>query len=290
MTLLNYVQFRDLHLQSFNAVEPNGGWPARPAYSDLTDGGAYRIHGTERSPQDVHKEKRRWTLCAPNARALSDALGDLKNEIGFAGRLIGMTPDFLSLWTDAELLDVQTVGDARPLSGRMRGVGVPVETDFLLNTPSWYSETIERLYFSDIYDSSAESDMLLMDISGATPGTVVPMTWFIKGRARTGRITIRLTSGTGGGSGVTKLYLKNWTTGYTLQWDGTLPAGDELLITVNTKTITNDGADAYDELTLGAHTRWFELAPGINAVDVEIDDTATDDSTMLEVAYYPAYP
>lgn len=285
--VLTYVQFRDLHLQGFNAAEPNGGWPARAQYQDLAGDGAYRLMGSERSTRGTRTERRRWTLIAPSGSALSTAFGDLENEIGQFGRLVGVTPDFLSLWTDAELLNARALSAPRTIGGRMRGVGIEVETEFLLSLSDWYGETIERLYFSDIYDAADSGDLLMMKVMGATPGTVVPMTWFVKGRARTGRITIRLTGGSGS---VTKLYLKNWTTGYTLEWNGTLASGDDLLITVNTETITNDGADAYDELTLGAHTRWFELAPGVNDVDVEIDDSATDDSTVLEVAYYPAYP
>jgi hypothetical protein len=284
--LVQYVQFRDLYLQGFNAAEPNGGWPARALYQDLARDGAYRLNGTDRSSRDTRTEKRRWTLVAPDGPSLDVAFGALLNEIGNAGRLVGVTPDFLALWTDAELVNARAISAPRRVSGRMRGVGLEIETDFLLNTPDWFEESQQVLAFSDIYDSDA-GDMLLMDIMGATPGTPVDMTWFVRGRATTHRIVITLASGTGT---VTKLALTNTTTGYSLTWIGSLATGDDLVIDVLLESILNDGADAYDELTLGAHTRWFALAAGINAVTVEIDDTATDDSTVLEIAYYPTYP
>lgn len=283
------VQFRDLHFQAFNASEPNGGWPARAAYSDLTRGGAYRIHGTERSPRDKRSEKRRWMLVASSPAALDYAYADLLNEIGNAGRLTGLSASGLALWTDAELLDARAVGPVRPVRGRMRAVGIDVDIDLMLNTPGWFEEQQQLLVFTDIYDSDA-GDMLLMDIMGATPGTPVDMTWDIRGRTNATGIVITLTSGTGAGSGVTKLALTNTTTGTSLVWVGTLPSGDVLTIDVDAASIYHDTTPVYDELTLGAHTTWFELADGINAVTVLIDDTATDDSTILQVAYYPTYP
>lgn len=286
MLVQQYVQFRDLYLQGFNVVEPNGGWPARTSYSDLAGGGAYRLHGTERSPRDTRTEKRRWTLIAPSPAALSVATDELLNEIGNAGRLVGMTPDFLSLWTDAELINARAIGAVRPITGRHRAFGVDVETDFLLNTPGWFEETAQILTFTDIYDSTT-GDLLLMGVAGVTPGSPVATTWNIRGRADTHRIVITLTSGTGT---VSKLALTNATTSRSLEWNGTLPTGDVLEIDVLAASIYHDATAVYDELALGAHTRWFELAPGINDVTVEIDDTATDDSTILSVAYYPTYP
>lgn len=284
--LTTYCQFRELYLAAMNAAEPNGGWPARPTYLDLAGDGAYRATGTERSARDTRTERRRWTLIGGSRLDLDVAFGALLNEIGQFGRLVGLTESGIALWTDAELLNARAVSAPRPIVGGIRGMGVEVETEFMLPTPWWFAETQDMLTFSDIYDSTA-GDLLLMGVGGVTPGTPVATTWFVKGRANATRMTITLTSGTGT---VSKLALTNATTGYSLEWNGTLATGDVLLIDTSPESITADGADAYDQLTLGAHTRWMELAPGINEVTVEIDDTATDDSTVLSVSYYPAYP
>lgn len=284
--LTTYCQFRDLYLQATNAREPNGGWPARASYQNLARDGAYRANGTERSPRDRRSEQRQWTLIGASQADLDSAFAALLNEIGQFGRLVGLSASGIALWTDAELISARALNDPRPVIGRMRGVGVDVETEFLLPTPWWFAESQDVLRFSDLYDSTA-GDLLLMGVVGLTPGSPVDMTWFVKGSAHATRMTITLTSGTGT---VSKLAITNATTGYSLEWNGALMTGADLVLDTAPESILNDGTDAYDELTLGAHTRWMELAPGINAVTVEIDDTATDDSTVLSVAYYPAYP
>lgn len=284
--LTTYCQFRDVYLQAMNAAESNGGWPARPVYLDLAGDGAYRANGTERSTRDRRTERRRWMLVGSSRADLDEMWAALLNEIGQFGRLVGLTESGLALWTEAELLNARAVSAPRPIVGGMRGMGVDVETEFMLPTPWWFAETQDTLTFSDLYDSTA-GDLLLMGVAGLTPGSPVDMTWLVRGRANATRMTITLTSGTGT---VSKLALTNTTTGYSMEWTGSLATGDVLLIDTSPESITADGVDAYDDLTLGAHTRWMELAPGINEVTVEIDDTATDDSTSLSVAYYPAYP
>ena len=287
MVITSIVQFRDLSVQAFGASEPNAGWPARPQYQARAGDGAVRLNGSERGQRDARNERRRWTLIGPSAAALDDTYAALLNQVAYPGRLVGMTASGLALWTDAELLDVRAVGPPRALSGRLRGVGLEVDTEWYFPTPDWFAEQQQVLTFSDFYDADAESDLLLMDVSAPAPGTLIPMTWDIQGAAWSRHIVITLTSGTGT---VTRLLLENTTTGYTIDWNGTLASGDELVIDVDAERITADGTAAYDELTLGNHTAWFRLANGANAVTVLIDDTATDESTVLRVAYYPTYP
>jgi hypothetical protein len=67
--------------------------------------------------------------------------------------------------------------------------------------------------------------------------------------------------------------------GATLTFSGTVAAGTKLIIDALTNTVTNDGADAYDDLAISYSANypfsWFPLALGDNAITITHDGADT---------------
>ena len=71
-----------------------------------------------------------------------------------------------------------------------------------------------------------------------------------------------------------------------LRWVGTLGTTAALVVDCGAATVTNDGADAYDELTIGAdhaQTAWLRLEPGNTTIT--ITRTGAENSSVVSVVY-----
>lgn len=79
------------------------------------------------------------------------------------------------------------------------------------------------------------------------------------------------------------------TNGTHLVWAGTLAAGDDLIINSGSKSITNDGANAYGGLTYGAsHTidDWLRIEGGMN---ITIAYTGGGAGATVGIAFYEGW-
>lgn len=71
-----------------------------------------------------------------------------------------------------------------------------------------------------------------------------------------------------------------------LRWVGTLGTTAALVVDCGGATVTNSGADAYDELTIGAdhaQTAWLRLEPGDTTIT--ITRTGAENSSVVSVVY-----
>ena len=67
---------------------------------------------------------------------------------------------------------------------------------------------------------------------------------------------------------------------------GTLGTTAALVVDCGAATVTNDGTDAYDELTIGAdhaQTAWLRLEPGNTTIT--ITRTGAENSSVVSVVY-----
>ena len=86
------------------------------------------------------------------------------------------------------------------------------------------------------------------------------------------------------GPGVPRI--ENETTGETIEFDGlTLEEGETLVIDTEpgVKTVTLDGASIYDQLTL--ESSLFALSPGVNTLDIDLDEGTAD--SLVRLRYRP---
>lgn len=147
---------------------------------------------------------------------------------------------------------------------------LPVELDFAMISPCWYG-----------IDKSADYTL------DAVPKIV---TLTNGGNARVANAVVTVTAH---GSAITqvkvtalKLQDLQWITLSEFQWDGTLAAGNSLIIDCGALTVTNNGLNAYKGFRLTANHKqddWLRIEPGENTV--RISRTGGDNQSTAHIAY-----
>lgn len=295
--LLTYETFRDVPLPIFDPVEPQNSWPVRSSYTDISSGGAYRANGSQRSPKGRRTLRRSGTLLQEVTTtdqaalaALREAFALLEVEVGNSGRLVGKTEGDLRVWTTAELLSVNATAEPRTVYRFTRYVALDVECEFVLPNPAWYGESLVVRELHDLYDDD-ESGLLMMGIDGRPVGDPVTFSVAHDGNLPSSRVVVTITSGTGT---ITAVTLTNNTTGHVMTWvspDGpALGPGDVLVIDAGARRVSINDAGNWAGFTEDPdNERWFELAPGLNTITLEWTDSATDDTSVPRVEFWPTY-
>lgn len=177
-------------------------------------------------------------------------------------------------WTAARLLQVPSDRESR------NGPWIEPGLIFWLPLPLWYAEVPGSFFGVDLFDQD-EEDLATLGAEGdAVDGT---STFYITntGDLPATKVVFTITSGTGTISAIT---LTNVTTGHVLAWTGSLTTGQVLVIDAGNERVTKQGTAVWTGLTPPAtKDRWFELAPGPNTVTKAWTDSATDDSSTIEI-------
>lgn len=243
----------------------------RGIFTPLPTGGVYDNYGIDPAP--VSQQQIPWrgalALRGMTAAQLETYEANLRSLLGKRGSLY-RTWDSSS---NAQFCDARLVSyDA---TRGMPGNYLDVDLTFQMISPLWNGAAHTHTF------TKAEI---------TTASGIVSLT--NSGNANQDNVVITITAQT---SAITALDIKKESaTGATiydhLTWDGTLVAGDSLVIDTGAYSVMNDGTSDYSSFVLGASHRedhWFRLWASANRIEIAI--TGGGDTSTVKFEYYDAW-
>ncbi len=210
-------------------------------YVALPGGGVYDPIGTAQAGRGATRIRLLCDLTGEDAADLKSQFNALRQQIGLRRPLHRRwncdAED--TEWTWARLEELRA--DTQP----RLPLWLPVELRFLLLSPYWHG--IERT--AEFVGGSG-------DVTLANSGTITVT-----------HATITVTGITTMSSGIS--ITNDTLSGVGWAWGGSLGAGDVLVVDTLSKSVTLNGAAAYDDFTLaGDSAEWLPLAPGGNLIEI----------------------
>lgn len=259
--------------QQFNA----GPAPADSAAVALVGGGTFDAFGTGVAPQRYPIEMRlSCTVVNIDADAARVTLRDLKSLIGTRAKLWRtLIPGGSTHWCWARLTDVDDT-----MRSNMHAWSIPVTLAFTV-MGRWHGLQHDGGWFFD--DGEFFDDGLMFDGDEETVLATSPQTVVVDndGKMPVRDAIINITAKT---APITRIEISlgscNW------YYDGTIATNKTLIVDCGSKTITNDGAAAWNDFHLtGNHVvaDWLVLQPGNNSVIVT--KTGGGTTSTIEFVY-----
>ena len=246
----------------------------------LPGGTAYDGYGTGLAPENVNELTTSFEIIAATPTAVQTERDAIRGRAGKFLRLWAHFPDGTDRFIWARLSKIKMERRREYLYYQ------PVELTFEVKTPiwngtghgaTWYLDTgayLDAGYYLD-YDD---------DWTPASSGSTTTVT---NGGNRT--VTAVVITVTAGTSQISTIRLRVGSCDWT--FNGTVAAGKVLSVDCGTRSIRNNGADAYSSLTLNpGHTvaDWFQLAAGNNTVTINYADNG-DSSAVVLFTYYDGW-
>lgn len=273
------IRFGTVSLEYYNPMDDIGSGETPSSYSSLPEGGAIdNFGGLQKHPGVVERVKT-ITIYDDSEVIATNLYLQLLALRGKRDRLYRRTLAGDIHWMYARLKEVKARRDrfAQKLDLRFETQEALWRGDF---GGIWYFDAGE--YFnSGLAFDSAQSFAL-----DASPKSITVTTSDDTGRAPIRALQMQVTAGS---SAITSITIAR-AGGESLTFSGTIVAGDVLLIDTGTMRVTNDGVDAYDDLTLSPTadlTAWFSLAAGANALTVTYTGGGT--GSTIDFTYYEAW-
>jgi len=226
----------------------------------LPGGGIHDAHGADDAPMMLPYRITIW------GEVFGTGSTSLRTNINAIRALTGQRGDLVRKQTP-------TAAERETVTARLQTIGlsrqsdhiqyVPIRLDFQVLSHPWAgtSHTV-----STAFNTSGTLSLVCNNGGNAAVEDAV-LTVTPHGTAMTG-MTIKV-------SGATDL-----------RWVGTLGTTAALVVDCGAATVTNDGTDAYDELTIGAdhaQTAWLRLEPGNTTIT--ITRTGAENSSVVSVVY-----
>lgn len=269
--MFRLVKFGTLSLEHYNQVDNIGGGAAPAGYQALPEGGALDMYGSRQTRPGTVERVKSLRLRGEDAQDLEDLYLQLLALGGTRAKLYRRDAAGNLEWQYARLAEVAAQYNYEMAQYRLIH---DVDLRFITQDATWRAETqtLEQAtsawYLNDGYDLN---DGLYFNgaLSDGAPGSKTIQVGLTTdpGRAPVKAITITVTAGD---AELTALTIAR-TSGETLEWAGSLAIGKSLVIDTGTMRVTNDGADAYDELTFTATAdmaAWFTLQLGSNILTI----------------------
>ena len=250
--------FGSTTLSTSQPVQSTGPGEAALGLVELLGGGVHDPHGADQAPVRLPYTIRVEATLLGDAAAMRTALYTLRAQVGQRAALyrISDDPALPDEWILARLRRLEVTRRVENY------VHLPVSLDFEALEHPWHG-----------------ADATVNDVLDAAPTNVVCANG---DNARVDDAVITITAA---GSNIT--VLKITVAGVTaLEWAGVLGVGTDLVIDCGARTVTNNGVEAYDELTLGAGhvvAEWLRLPPGNTTVAVT--RTGGDNTSAIEIAF-----
>jgi hypothetical protein len=279
------IRFGQVELEHYNQVDVIGSGATPTAYQMLPEGGALDLFGgLQKHPGTVERSKS-LRLRGSSVQEIEQAYFELLALRGTRQRLYRRTAAGDIHWIYARLVEVSAVRSYEQTKYR---TVQDVELRFVTQEAFWHGDFGGAWYF----DSGENFDDGLAFDSSQTYDLVSSPTVFTisigedAGRTATRAALLRVTAGS---SAITSISIVR-TGGESLTFGGTIAAGEDLLIDTGTMQVTNDGVDAYNDLTLSPTANlasWFALEPGDNEITVTFSGGGT--GSTIDFSYYEAW-
>jgi len=281
------IRFGQINLVHSNQVDTIGSGATPTAYQTLPEGGALDLFGSQQKHPGTVERSKSLRLTAPTEAVLEILFFQLLALRGKRERLYRETSSGDIQWQYARLVEV-TAERSYEMT-RFRRIQ-DISLRFVTQEAFWRGDLGGVWYF----DSGEYFDTGLAFDSGEThPLTTSPTSFTISigastdaGRAAVRAVRMAISAGASPMSAITIAR----TGGESITFSGTIAANKTLVIDTGTMQVTNDGVDAYANLTLSPTAdlaSWFALAPGDNTITVTF--TGGGAGKQIAFTYYEVW-
>lgn len=273
------IRFATVSLEYYNPIDDIGSGETPSSYFPLPEGGAIDNFGSLQKHPGVVERVKTITIYDDSEVIATNLYLRLLALRGKRDRLYRRTLTGDIHWMYARLKEVKARRDrfAQKLDLRFETQEAHWRGDLGGN---WDLDSGEFLDSGLAFDSG-ESYAL-----NGSPKAITITTSDSAGRAAVRSLRIRVTVGS---APITAITIAR-TGGESLTFGASIAAGDVLLIDTGTMQVTNDGVDAYDDLTLSPTAdlaAWFALEAGDNALTVTYTGGGT--GSTIDFSYYEAW-
>lgn len=270
---MRIIQFGTWTLPLWNKRDDLSPGSGAGALLELPGGGAWDGYGTGEAPEPANVVSTQFEIVETTAALVQTERDLIRARRGLRRRLWAETPSGAQRFAWARLSGISMERDRRHQFYQ------PVKLDFEISNPGWAGgQHGEPWYFDDGYTFDTGSFFDLDDVW--TPGGS-GYQYIIENRGNTTQDEITLTI-TAGATSISNIRIRcgdcDWTYG------GTVAAGDSLVVNTATMTITNDGDDAYNDLTLNAGhiiAPWLVFETGEQLVTINFSGNAGYDADIV---------
>jgi len=279
------IRFGLINLEHYNQVETIGSGATPTAYQAMPDGGALDLFGDQQKQPSTVERSKTMRLTAATEAALETLFFQLLALRGKREHLYRRTASGDIHWMYARLVEV-TAERSHEQARFKRFQDISLR--FITQEAYWRGDFGGVWYL----DAGEYLDAGLAFDSGQTyPLTSSPTSLTISigtdaGRAPSKSVRITVNAGTSAMSAITIAR----TGGESITFSGTIGANKSLVIDIGTMQVLNDGADAYDDLTLSPTAdlaAWFALETGDN--DITVTFTGGGTGKEIAFAYYEVW-
>ncbi len=279
------IRFGLIELEHYNQVDVIGSGAAPYAYQTLPEGGALDHFGNRQTHPGAVERTKSLRLRGDTEAALETLYFQLLALRGKRDRLYRRTASGDIHWQYARLVEVAAMRSFEQTKFRFIQ---DLDLRFVTQEAFWRGDLGGVWYL----DSGEYLDTGLAFDSGETytldgsPKAITISIGTDAGRAPTRALQMRVTAGS---APITSITIAR-AGGESLTFGASIAAGDVLLIDTGSMQVTNDGVDAYDDLTLSPTAdlaSWFALAPGSNALTVTYTGGGTGSTIAFQ--YYEAW-
>jgi hypothetical protein len=279
------IRFGLINLEHYNQVDVVGSGPTPTAYQALPEGGAIDLFGSHQKHPGTVERTKSIRLRGVTQAALETLYFQLLALRGTRNRLYRETATGDIHWIYARLVEVSAQRSYEQTKFRfIQDLDLRFETQeahWRGNLGGvWVLDAGEYLDSGLAYDSGETYAL------NGSPKAITITTSNSVGRAAVRALQIRVTAGS---APITAITIAR-TGGESLTFGASIAAGKVLLIDTGTMQVTNDGVDAYNNITLSPSAdlaAWFSLAAGDNPITVTYTGGGT--GSTIDFTYYEAW-
>lgn len=278
---MRLTQFGTYVFPLYNKRDTLGPGDSSGSLLELPGGGAWDGYQDDEAPERPTTYSTAFEIVAATAALVDTELGYIRARRGLRRRLWATMADGTMRFCWARLARIRHERAWR------NTLFVPVELTFEVPNPGWNGTghgAQWRLDEGEVLDAGLYLDYdaaVALEADGSTTITLAN-----GGNRTVNNVVISLTAGAASISNI-RFQLSPCDFTFT----GTVAAGKTLDIDCGTRSVLNDGADAYASLTLGgAHSvaDWLQLAAGSNDLVMTYSGNAGGDATV-ELEYYDGW-
>jgi hypothetical protein len=278
------IRFGNVNLEHYNQVENIGSGDTPTAYQSLPEGGALDHFGDQQKHPGAVERTISRRLRGSTPADLEQKYALLLSLRGKRDRLYRRTISGDIHWQYARLVSVSA---QRSYEQTKYGIIQDLDLRFITQEAFWRGDLGGTWYFDsgEYFDSGLSFDSGQTYALTTSPTEITISTSDDVGCADIRALRIRVTVGS---EAITSITIAR-DGGESLTFDGTIAAGKSLIVDTGTMQITNDGVDAYDDLTLSPTAdlaAWFALRPGSNPITVTFTGGGT--GSTIDFSYYEA--
>lgn len=279
------VGFGFVDLEHYNQVDVIGTGSAPTAYINLPEGGALDPFGSQQKHPGSVERTKSLRLHGATAAATEQLFLNLLSLRGKRDRLYRRTASGDIHWMYARLVEVtaQRSYELTPYKTIQ-----DVELRFITQEAFWRGDYSGKWYFDngEFFDTGLSFNSGQQYALTSSPTAFTISIGTDAGRAPSRAIQISVVAGS---APITALTIAR-TNGETITFSASILSGKTLLIDTGTMQVTNDGADAYNSLTLAPTAdlaSWFALQPGDNQITVTFTGGGT--GSTIDFVYYESW-